>query len=84
MFSDEEALDSVERLSRNLCYKLHIKRLSLLRAQTDWLSGTYYELRIDRRYPVYDFLGTFIRPHSTYLVYGGAPIERRLIRIRRS
>ena len=36
MFSDEEALDSVERLSRNLCYELHIKRLSLLRAQ-NWL-----------------------------------------------
>ena len=33
MFSDEEALDNVERLSRNLCYKLHIKRLSLLRIQ---------------------------------------------------
>ena len=30
MFSDEEVLDNVERLSRNLCYKLHIKRLSLL------------------------------------------------------
>ena len=32
MFSDEEVLDNVEKLSRNLCYK-HIKRLSLLRIQ---------------------------------------------------
>ncbi|MCG8113153.1 MAG: reverse transcriptase family protein [Candidatus Thiodiazotropha taylori] len=31
MFSGED-LDCVERLSRNLCYKIHIKRLSLLRA----------------------------------------------------
>ena len=39
MFSDEEALDSVERLSRNLCHKLHIKRLSLLRTQNSLVVG---------------------------------------------
>ena len=31
LFDDEEVIWNIEKLSRNLCYRLHIKRLPLLR-----------------------------------------------------
>ena len=31
MFEDGDVIHKIQRLSRNLCYKLHTKRLSILR-----------------------------------------------------
>ena len=39
LLGDTDALYKIEKLSRNLCYKLHNKRLSLLRKMEDGCLG---------------------------------------------
>ena len=39
LFGDTDIIYKIEKLSRNLCYKLHNKRLSLLRKMEDGCLG---------------------------------------------